>query len=196
MKLIFNKSKGAVSGTILVLAVILIVIIIVVFVVIKITASKSAAPAKTTTTDVVQNQPPVPVYQSQLGDVDFTVISAIDLGDTLLPKASYGQKLTTTEKFIQVTIGAQNKGKNDTASNVWAAGNIVDSEGRNFISINNKAYAYLPQPNLCGSILKPVFAPTSCVMLYEVAKASTGLKVEVIVTAPKKAGAFLDLNVQ
>ena len=193
----FNKSKGAVSGTILILAVVLIIIIIVVFVVIKISAGKKPAAVKTATDTTVKNQPPAPVYENQLGDVDFTVLAANDLGTTLAPKSSgYSQPLTTTEKFIQVTVGAQNKGKNDTTYNTWAVGNIVDSDGHNFISINNKAYFYLPQPNLCGAILKPIFEPTPCAMLYEVAKSSTGLKVEVNVTAPKRAETFLDLNVQ
>ena len=38
---------------------------------------------------------------------------------------------------------------------------------------------WLPSPNLCGALLKPAFDPTPCTKIYEVSKASTGLKIRV-----------------
>ena len=192
----FNKSKGAISSIILILAVVLIIVIIIVFVVIKITASKNADNTQKDINSTITNEPLKPVHEVTLEDIKFTLQSSTDLGNILQSKDNrYNQKITTTEKFIQVVIGAQNQGKNDTAFSVWGVGNIIDSEGRNFISINNRAYFFLPQPNLCGALLKPVFDPVSCVMLYEVSKVSTGLKVEVNVISPKSAKSLIDLGV-
>lgn len=194
----FNKSSGAVSSIILILGVALLVVIIVVFFVIKISASKNTVSPKTAlTANTVAVTPPAPVYQIQLGDVDFTLKTAINLGSVLAAKdLRYGQNLTTTEKFIEVVVGAQNKGRVNTDQFIWDVGNIVDSDGRQFVSINDRAYFYLPQPNLCGASMKPAFAPISCIKMYEVSKQSAGLKVRVSVTSPKKQEAFLDLNVR
>jgi len=112
---------------------------------------------------------------------------------------SYPPDLVTTEKFIKVTIGAQNKGKSNVLQSSWDIGNIIDSDGRNFIPIINQAYFWLPKIDLCGSILKPEFEPTPCVKIYEVSKASDSLKIEVNATldlnSSKKQKSFVDLLV-
>ena len=97
----------------------------------------------------------------------------------ILVADNYQENLTTTERFIKVIVGAQNKSKINTRRGAWDLGNIIDSEGRNFISIDVRTYAFLPRPNLCSTLLKPEFEPVPCVRFYEVSKESDGLKLEV-----------------
>lgn len=189
-------SSGKVSSALLILGVILFIVIVIVFVVTKINAGKSANNSNTQTP--VSNEPPPPVYEAIISDVKFVFVSAQDLGNFLKNKNSFQQDLSTTEKFIKVTIGAQNKGKVNVSGNLWDVGNIVDSEGRNFVAIDDFSHSFLPKPNLCGELLKPEFKPVPCVKLYEVSKASFGLKVEVNFlgsNSSKKQKAFIDLIV-
>jgi len=190
-----STESGQVSNMILILAVALIIVIVIIFVVIRINATKNANDAKSAN----PSETPKPVYETTIGEVRFVFKSAVDLGNILKSKNNiYQQDLTTTEKFIQVTIGAQNKGKTDLQQQSWDVGNIIDSDGRNFVSINNQAYYFLPSPNLCGVVLKPEFDPVPCVKLYEVSKASKGLKIEVnaIGSSSKRQESFMDLVVQ
>ena len=102
--------------------------------------------------------------------------------------------LITTERFIKVTIGAQNKGKENIKKNTWDIENIVDSEGRNYISLDYAANPWMSDPDLCGELLKPEFSPTPCSKIYEVSKISSGLKIRVVDTK-KKTEALIDLIV-
>ncbi len=189
-----NLSSGKVSSILLILAVMLLILIVGVFIFIKFGATKKDTPETTDT--VVDQGPPPPVYETQVGEVKFMVESAQDLGRVIKSTStSYAQSLTTTERFIKVIVGAQNKGKADTQQGSWDVGNIVDSEGRNFISINSQAYFYLPTENYCGGILKPEFEFAPCIKLYEVSKKSTGLKIQVSAYGAKEIG-LLDLLVQ
>jgi uncharacterized protein (UPF0333 family) len=173
-------SSGQVAKLLLVLAVVVFVAIIITFLIIKM-AEKPKEPETTEENPVV-----LPVYEQKLGNIRFVFKSARDLGNTL--KASnrvnttYSTQndLTTTEKFIEVTIGAQNKGTKNTEANAWDIGNIIDSDGRNFVPIESYLVnAWLPTKNPCGALLKPEFDPTPCTNIYEVSNGSTGLKVEV-----------------
>jgi hypothetical protein len=175
----FNKSAGQVSKLLLVLAVIVLVAAIITFLVMKM-AEKPAAP-KTPTGNTI----PTPVYEQTLGNIRFVFEDAVDEGNTLsasdVTNSRYGYSgqpdLKTTEKFIEVTIGAQNQGTENTDENAW---DIVDSQGRNFVP--EETYTvnpWLPNPNLCGALLKPAFNPTPCTKIYEVSKESTGLRVQV-----------------
>lgn len=197
MKKIQNSS-GKTSSILLVLAVALIILIIVVYVVIRIAAVKNPAGSGTTTSTTTVG-PPKPVYETTIGDVRFVFESAVDMGNVLSSQSgAFGQNLTTTEKFIKVTIGAQNTGKTNIERSAWDLGNIVDADGRNFVTINDQAYYLLPNPNLCGALLKPDFEPTPCVKYYEVSKASTGLKIGVDYlgsNSSKKQEKFIDLLV-
>jgi hypothetical protein len=134
---------------------------------------------------------PLPVYEQQLGDIRFVFESAIDRGNVLsasnISNSQYtyysGQRdlsATSGGRFIQVTIGAQNKGTINTDQNAWSIGNIIDSKGRNFIADEqNIVGPWLPNNNSCGVLLKPAFDPAPCTKIYEVSKLSTGLKIEV-----------------
>lgn len=183
----FNKEAGSprseagqVSRLLLVLAIIVFVAIVITFLVIKM-AEKPSAPVETPVETV-----PLPVYEKQLGNIRFVFESAIDKGKVL--KASeiennlYGSQkdLTTGEKYIKVIIGAQNKGTENTEQNAWTIGDIVDSKERRFVALEGYTVnPWLPNPDLCGTLLKPAFDPTPCTKIYEVAKESTGLKIEV-----------------
>ncbi|MDO8739952.1 MAG: hypothetical protein Q7J54_00065 [Candidatus Woesearchaeota archaeon] len=178
-----SLQSGQVSRLLLVLAIIVFVAVIIVYVVLRATT----APPKPVTD---QSTGPKVVYEATLGNIKFTFQEARDVGKILAGSKSrfsdWQKDLTTTEKFIIVTIGAQNKGKENIPERVWDIGNIVDSEGRNFVPLDNVADAWQPDPNLCGALLKPEFAATPCVKIYEVSRISTGLKINV--SAFKKEG--------
>ncbi|MBU3934842.1 hypothetical protein KKC00_02690 [Patescibacteria group bacterium] len=175
-----NKSSGQIAKILLVLAIVVLVAIIIAYIVIK----RAEKP--------VQLEPegptePLPVYDVTLGDVKFLFLEATDRGNILYGRDSrqpdWQEDLQTTERFIELIIGAQNVGKENTPQNVWDIGEIIDSEGRKFIPSGQEVSAWLPQydENLCGSILGPSFEPSSCKKIYEVAKISTDLKVKVFI---------------
>lgn len=178
----FNKEAGQASRMLLVLAVIVLVAVIIVFLVMKM-ATKPPAPAVKNPANVA----PLPVYEKQLGNIDFIFLSAANRGNTLKAadivntQYSYSQKdLVTPEEYIQVTIGAQNEGTVNTEQGAWDIGDIVDSQGRHFVADDQFLVApWLPAANACGALLKPAFQPASCVKIYEVSKKSTGLKITV-----------------
>jgi len=190
-----NLESGQTSKIIIILALVVLVIIVIAFGITKFVTNKKEDASKPSNSSSVTNnppEPPKPVYEVTLGDVRFLLQSSEDLGKVIKSKSQYEKDLTTTEKFIRVVIAAQNKGKNNIAQYSWNVGNIVDSEGRNFLPINS--YSLQPKPDLCGALLKPEFEPISCVRYYEVSKISTKLKVSVRATVPKKNDGFIDLN--
>jgi len=181
----FNKESGQASRLLLILAVVVLVAVIIVYLVMRM-AEKPAEPKIPATPGV-----PQPVYEQTLGNIRFVFESALDKGGVLLASdildksyySSSDQSLSVSNpgaKFIQVTVGAQNKGTENTEQNVWTIENIVDSQGRNFVPLEDYSVSpWLPKPNLCGKLLKPEFDPTPCTKIYEVSKASTGLKIRV-----------------
>ncbi|MEI7424630.1 MAG: hypothetical protein WCK10_00725 [Candidatus Staskawiczbacteria bacterium] len=180
----FNKSSGQASKLLLVLAVVVFVAVIIVFLVMKM-AEKPKQPPIIEQPEIIQ-----PVYETTLGNIRFVFQSALDKGSALLASEVVNKQYAFSQKnldisnpgakFIQVIIGAQNKGTLDTERGAWDIGNIIDSAGRNFIPLENSAIMpWLPNPNPCGERLQPAFDPTPCKKIYEVSKESTGLKVEV-----------------
>jgi hypothetical protein len=172
-----NKSSGQIGKILLVLVIIVIIAIGIAYVVVK----RAEKPP------VQENPPPITapelVYTATIGDIKFLFLEATDKGSILRGKDSrapdWQQDLKTTERFIMVTIAAQNTGKENTLQKVWDVGEIIDNEGRIFPPITQGVNNWLPQEDLCGNILKPSFEPTSCKKIYEVAKVSQGLKVKV-----------------
>jgi len=198
----FNTSAGQISRVLIIVAVLVLVTIVVVYFVIKMTAGKrQQAQTVNNSAAETENAPPKLVLETTIGDVKFIFQSAKNLGNTIQGSTntySTPQTITTTERFIKVIIGAQNKGKSNVPLHAWDIGNIVDSDGRNFISINDKASFLVPKPNLCGAILKPEFDPVPCVKIYEVSKISKNLKIEVLFSAPgstKKQKSLIDLEI-
>lgn len=191
----FNKASGQASRTVIILAVIILIIAAVVYGITRFALSRKTSSSPT------DNGPPKPVYDLSIGDTRFVLESSVDVGNVLYGRVSrfpsYQPNLVTTEKFIKVTVRAQDKGNNDTPQYSWDIGNIIDSAGRNFLPITDKAYSWIPSPDLCGSVLHPEFEPTPCVRYYEVSKVSEGLKLEVISVKPnstKQQKELLDLT--
>jgi len=124
----------------------------------------------------------------------FNIGSILYGSDSRYPETQ--DNVTTTEKFIKVVVQAQNVGKEESENNIWGIGDIIDSEGRRF-PYSKTADFWLPVENECGSALKPGFTPVSCSRIYEIAKISEGLKVEVVSGAgirAKKVGT-IDLGI-
>lgn len=184
----FKKSPGLASRTLIILAVVVFLAMAVVYLALSLAGGNQQAQ---------QNQKKKvdePVYEKTLGDIRLVLESSIDMGSILPAKDRYQNTVTTTGRFIKVVVGAQNKGKIDTTTGSWDIGNIIDSEGRNFVAVDSKAYHYLPKPNSCGAILKPEFDPVPCTKIYEVSKESRGMKVVVTSLLPARATSLLDLN--
>ena len=177
-----NKESGQASRMLLVLAVVVLVAVIITFLILKM--SEKPQPPTTKITPVA-----TPVYEKTLDNIRFVFESAIDRGDTLYATDITSENVSPSQKdfsisnpgakFIQVTVGAQNMGTENTTASQWNIANIVDSEGRNFIPLGSQISKWLPNPNLCGSILKPAFDPSPCTRIYEVSNKSTGLKIAV-----------------
>ncbi len=180
-----NKSSGQVSRLLLVLAVIVLVAVVITYLILRM-AQKPPQPA--TPTD---NTPVLPVYEKALGNTRFVFQSSIDRGQILkVSDVTNSQYLSSSQgnlaisnpgaKFIQVTVGAQNKGSENIERGSWDIGDIMDSEGRKFVPLDGYTISpWLPNPNMCGALLKPAFDPTPCTKIYEVSKQSTGLKITV-----------------
>ncbi len=177
MNFIFNKQSGQASRLLLILAIVVFVAGILVFFIMKATA-KPPEPV-----GPVEEIPPK-VYEAKINDIKFTFQEAVDMGNVLWGSRSrtqYQKDIKSTEKFIAVTVGAQNKGKANIKEDAWDLGNIVDSEGRVFEPMEKYTVSnWLPDPDLCGALLKPEFTPVPCKKIYEVSKASTGLKINLL----------------
>ncbi len=178
----FNKQSGQVSRLLLVLAIIILVAVVIVYLVMRM-AEKPPEPTVPTTPIW-----PMPVYEQNLGNIRFVFESAINRGNILRASEIPNNRNKTQKdlsisnpgaKFIQITIGAQNIGTENTVQNAWTIEDIVDSKGRHYVPLANNVSPWLPNPNLCGALLKPAFDPTPCTKIYEVSKESTGLKITV-----------------
>jgi hypothetical protein len=188
-----SAEAGQASRLLLVLAVVVLVAVIIVYLVMKM-AEKPPAPPPPTGQEII-----LPVYEQVLGNIKFIYESALDKGNVLRASeiqniqyiSSTQKNLTTGEKFIKVTIGAQNTGTKNIEQNSWGMGNIIDSEGRNFEPLEGYTISpWLPNPDLCGTLLKPAFAPTPCTKIYEVSKASTGFKINIMTGKDNLANNF------
>ncbi|MDP3882625.1 MAG: hypothetical protein Q8Q48_01055 [Candidatus Staskawiczbacteria bacterium] len=185
---LWRSQCGQVSRLLLILAIIILVAVVIVYLVMRM-AERPSAPIDEPTQTV-----PQPEYEQTLGNVKFVFIDARDQGSVLRKADARGQSyswakdLTTTERFIIVTIGAQNKGKENIVERSWDIGDIVDSEGRRFVALDEyDSEPWLPEENLCQTLLKPEFDPTPCAKIYEVSKISTGLKIIVQTGKDNKA---------
>jgi len=192
-----NKSSGQISRLLLVLSIIVFVAAIIVYLIMRMAEAPSKPIGEEET--VV-----MPVYEQTLSDIKFIFQGAINHGDTLYSSniknsthRTYKTDLTTKENFIEVKIGAQNMGKLNTRDNSWDIENIIDSEGREFVPLEDYSVSpWLPEENLCGTLLKPAFDPTPCIKIYEVSKKSTGLKIRVTTKVDnKEESALIDLIV-
>lgn len=179
-KIIFDSQSGQASKLLLVLAIVVLVAAILTFLIMRM-AEPPVKPAP-----IEEPGVELPVYEKQLGNIRFKYISALDRGgvlrlsEVLNPQYSSQKELTTGEKFIQVTIGAQNMGTFNTEPNAWGIENLVDSDNREFVPLEGYSVGpWLPKENFCGALLKPAFDPAPCTKIYEVSKNSTGFKIRI-----------------
>ncbi|MCD6177645.1 hypothetical protein J7K03_00020 [bacterium] len=173
----------------IIVGVIIIIVIVVIFIAVKSLMLTPPPPPEET------EKNKEPVYEVEIGNVKFSLKEVKDRGNILLASESkfgYPQDLTTTERFIEVTIQAQNIGTDDIKEGWWNIGDLVDSEGRRF-HYERKFDRWIPEGSECGAVLKPGFAPKSCTKIYEVAKISSGLKVTV--SLRQKRPRYIDLGI-
>lgn len=191
----WNSQCGQASRLLLVLAIVVLVAAVITYLILRM-AEKPPKPPEPVTEEVS-----LPVYEQTLGNIRFIFESALDHGGVLKASQIISRQYASSQKdlvvsntgakFIQVTIGAQNMGTENTEQNAWDIENIVDSEGRNFVPLQGyNVGAWLPNPDLCGALLKPAFDPTPCSKIYEVSKASTGLKIRVETGKDNKANSL------
>ena len=177
----FNKSSGQVSRLLLVLAIIVFVAIIIVYLVVRM-AEQPSKPKGPTPPPTIQ----LPVYEKQLGNIRFVFESAQDRGQVLKASDAVGANKKDLDisnpgaKFVEVTIGAQDKGTAETVQGAWSLGNIVDTQGNVYQPLPKYAVGpWTPAINVCGQILQPEFDPSPCTQIYEVSTLSTAFKVMV-----------------
>lgn len=179
-----KKSLGEISRNVLVLGGVIVAIIIIAVVVVNITNQ----PVSTPTEEKEGEKTEGPVYEVVMSDIKFKLKEAKDIGNVLKVPEDYPRHmddLTTTEKFIEVTVTAENIGKENIATSDWDINELVDSEGRIFQS-SREANIWIPEESNCGTLLKPGFTPTPCIKIYEVAKVSSGLRVKLSSKQHKK----------
>jgi len=186
-----KKSLGRISKTLLVFGGMIIVVIILVLGMVNRTR-KAALPEE-------PEPEPEPVYEIVIGDIKFKLHEVKDRGNILkFSESKYPERqrpdLTTTERFIEVTVAVENIGKDNIKKDYWDIKELVDSEERKFYSLP-EAEPWIPAESKCGAILKPGFSPTLCTKIYEVAKISSGLKVGVYSREKKKQTFFIDLGI-
>jgi uncharacterized protein (UPF0333 family) len=176
-----NLQKGQASRTLLILAIVVLVAVILTYLIMKLAEKPPISPIST------ENEIPKPVYEVTLGEMKFNFQAAINRGNILKVSSIrnkqysyFTEDITTGEKFIEVTIGAQNMGIDNIEQGAWDIENIIDSEGRNYTPYDqNKINQWLPENNGCGALLRPAFSPTPCTKIYEVSRKSSGLKIRV-----------------
>lgn len=193
IKNIIKHNKGGAAKGLLIFAGIIAVAIIITFIVIKVTGEPPAPPDSPDENGV--EEPYQPVYEAVIGDIKFIFLEAEDKGDILRGSESaypqWQKDLTTKEKFIRVTIGAQNIGKENIPERLWGLGEVIDNEERVFEPLGNKARAWIVakdydyEEDQCAVLLKPGFSPLPCVRIYEVAKVSTDFKIKVFFKTKK-----------
>jgi len=183
----FNKNRegGQASGLILILAIVILIAGIVVYLVMKM-AEPTSKPRVLATTPTAT---PEPVYQKQINDINFVFESAVNKGKVLsISDIVNNDQFGTSQPvnadpggvFMQVTIGAQNEGRVNTAQDEWDIGNIIDSQGRNFIPLDSSIVGpWISSQNACNVLLRPAFEPVLCTKIYMVSDKSTGLKIVV-----------------
>ncbi|MCK4454223.1 hypothetical protein KAU51_02655 [Candidatus Parcubacteria bacterium] len=183
------KSKGQISREFLILGGIIIGIIVLSVVMLKILWKPNP---------VIEEEKIEPIYEVVVGDVRFKIGKVEHRGNILeasevVDYQHQRKDITTTEKFIEVTITAENIGKDNIPGKSWDIQEIVDSEGRKFYSFDGAEY-WISDDSRCGALLKPGFTPTLCTKIYEVAKISTGLKLKIYSKDYKEGDYFIDLG--
>lgn len=186
-----NKKYQKGAGILLILGVIF-VIVVVAAIVLRLALGRGGEPSNG---ENGGNEEPQPQYEITVGNIKFIFKEAINEGkvlekeDGVFPSWQDPADFETTEKFIKLTIGAQNVGKENIEGQYWEVMEIIDEDGRIFEALTDyDVKAWVPVENGCNTLLKPGFTPTDCVKIYEVANVSTQLKVKVVSKEGKNEG--------
>jgi len=195
MKTIFkNKTKGAIPSFVIFI-IIGIVAIILIVVIISFVKKASAPPSEE------GPKSEEPTNEAVIGDIKFNLKEASDLGNILRGSESKNNQvqkdIVSTERFVKVTITAENVGKESVNFGTWDLKDLFDKEERRFV-FSEQTNPWIPEDSRCGDTLKPGFTPTPCTKIYEVANISTGLKVKVSAQSTKPSAlpeeAFIKLG--
>ena len=184
------KSPGQISKQMLIFGGIIIGVVIMVVLVINSLSKPAPLPE--------EEEEIGPVYEMVVGDIKFELEEVRNKGNMLYVSESNEpdsrrKDLTTTERFIKLTIAVENVGKDNIEGRDWDIQELIDSEGRRFYALP-EADIWISESSRCRTLLKPGFTPTLCTKIYEVAKISTGLKVKVYSKEYKGADYFVDLG--
>jgi len=195
MKKIFkNKTTGRIPNFVLFIIIGIVIIILIVMIISFV--KKSPAP-----TSEEGPKSEEPTDEAVIGDVKFKLKEASDLGNILRVSESKNNQvqkdIVSTERFVKVTITAENVGKESVYLGTWDLKDLFDKEERRFI-FSQQTSPWIPEDSRCGDTLKPGFTPTSCTKIYEVANISSGLKVKVSARSTKPSApseeAFIKLG--
>jgi hypothetical protein len=173
-----KKKSGEISSKILIGGGIVLFLIIIFLIVSNLTKKPPPPPKETEKKEEL-------VYEIVVGDVKFKLVEAKERGNTLkVSESVYPERvredLVTTDRFIEVTISAENVGKDNIPPYSWDIEELVDKEERKFYSPPETS-PWIPKESKCGALLKPGFTPTLCTKIYEVANVAKDLKVKVTV---------------
>lgn len=149
------KSPGQVPTIALIIGIIIIVLVIVILVVLKMIRKPPPPPPQP-----VEKEP---VYEITVANVKFKLVEAKDRGNRLLASESKNpeyirEDLVTTDRFVEITVSAENVGKDNIPPNVWDIKEVVDKEGRKFYPLEHSDPWILKESH-CGALLKPGFTP-------------------------------------
>lgn len=190
-----NKESGQASRLLLILAIVVLIAGIIVYLVVKMATPVAKTPVVSLPAPI-SNTPSL-VFQKQINDIQFIFQTATNKGNVLTTSEIINsapvvqieenqngpiQNINATSggKFIQVTVGAQNEGLANIDAGSWDIGNVVDSQGRNFVPLDPSVDApWISASNSCGALLLPAFDPVPCTKIYEISNKSTGLKITI-----------------
>jgi len=184
------KSPGEISKQVLFFGGVIILAIVLVVLLVSLLSKPDSLPE--------EEEDIEPVYEIVVGDIKFKLGEVRNKGNVLMVSESNEpdsgrEDLTTTERFIKLTIAVENVGKDNIEGRDWDIQELIDSEGRKFYSLPEADF-WIPESSRCRTLLKPGFTPTLCTKIYEVAKISTDLKVRVYSKKYKEADYFVDLG--
>lgn len=148
-----------------------------------------------TPTVVIEPSPTLPFTVGDIvpvNGVTWKVLKAENLGNKLSKDDKFTKPLTTSGKFILVTLEIEN---NDVVARTYYGVDMVDKQGRTFTS-SFEAINFVDNQHLCTlDSINPGIRKT-CTAIYELPQDSTGLKVVVgdLVPFGEDAEIYLDVE--
>ena len=172
-----KKSSGEIPKEILIFVGTIVLVITIISVVVFAIFGESPPP------EPIIEEVRVPIYELAVGDIKFKLIKAEILDSELKASEScypdqINKDIFTKEKFVKVIISARNIGT-DNIDSGWNIEHLTDKAGRNFYPVTKAQFWLSEDESQCSALLKPGFTPTLCSKIYEVAKISEELRINV-----------------